>query len=79
MSVTVFKAILLPWKKNLYANLDAQNLSMLRKDIPNFKGGRERSVVLCSVVFPEKVACSVGFSSCEPDIWSPCIHSPLES
>lgn len=31
---------LLPWKEEvvLCANLDAQNLSMLGKDVPNFKG-----------------------------------------
>lgn len=39
---------------------------MLGKDMPNFRGSKERS----SFVFLAKVACSVGFLSCEPDIWS---------
>lgn len=51
---------------------------MLRKDMPNFKGWKERCVVLYSIVFLEKVACSVGFLSWELSIWSPCIHNSLE-
>lgn len=43
-------------KTVLCSNLDAQNLSVLGKDVPNFKGCEKKSVVLCSIVFVEKVA-----------------------
>lgn len=66
-------------KTVLCANLDAQNLSVLGKNVPNFKGCEKKEVwSYAQLCLRKRWLCSFGFLSRELDIWSVCIHSPLE-
>lgn len=61
------------------ANLDAQNLCVLGKDVPNFKGCEKKEVwSYAQLCLQKRWLCSFGFLSRELDVWSVCIHSPLE-
>jgi hypothetical protein len=77
MSVADFKAVLC-LKSLLCANLDAQNSNIKGKDMPNLKDFKELRAVLCSVLFPEKVAYSFGFLYCDLGIWNFFVSQPLE-